>query len=391
MLGLVLSGIRRLGTRYAALAIVLALSTAASVFGSLVGSYATAASGAGATGTASLRSISVYPDRETVTDDSVAAFRGIPGVESAAAFIRVPAGMQSTGADLSLIGLTGQNPPPILAGTLTPAPGGNPSIVLPATAGSTDFRGLVGSTVELTFTVAVDAESGTTSTRRFRVTGVSDPAYQVDAPHAAYIDGGLARELFLLRLGIQPSALADAGGYEKASVQVLDQGQVPEVTAALQQLGYQAVSRLQEVDAVPGVISLIRVATGVLAVGLLAVSAISALVLTLSLARQRTRELAVLRTVGWAARRVLGLWTAEVAIVAGLSVAVGSAAGIATGTTLGNSLRASLAQGQLGPVVPDAGSIAGIAALFMVLAVVPAALVILHHARRDVASILRTI
>lgn len=391
LLTLVLAGVARLRARYVGLALLVLVSTAASVFGTLVGSYASGRGGAVDEDTEELRVVSVYASQDVLTDGAVRALQGLPGVESAAPFIRVPAGMQSTGADLSLVGIDGAGQPPIIAGEMRTGVDerGVPGIVLPATIGTLDLRPLVGTAVEVTYTVAVDSEAGFTRTQGFVVTGVSDPSYQVDALNAAYIDQALAVELYMVRTGADAGTLAAHGGYERVRVVASEQGSVDEVTRAIQAQGYQAVSRVQELAAVPGVIALIRLASGVLSAVLLIISAIAALVLASSLARQRTRELGVLRAIGWAPRRVLVMWVGELGLVALASVAVGTVGGVVAAVTLGAGLRDGVADGQLGVIDVGPTAVVAVPVLFLLLTVVPALLVTVRHARADVVTLLR--
>ncbi|AEE44245.1 FtsX-like permease family protein [Cellulomonas fimi] len=389
---LVVGGVRRLRGRYVSLAVVVSISCAGSLFALLLGSYADRQTAQDADATAVLREITLYPSQTLLTPATLDGVRGEDGVESVSPFLRVTAGMRTTGSDLSLVALTPAIRPPLVAGSFEPAEDdrGVPGVVLPATIGSLDLRTLVGRDVDLTVTVALDEGIGTTRDLTFHVTGVSDPTYQVDAPDAAYAAFEVVEPLYLDRLGVGEDGVEAVGGYDKATVVAAAGTDVEELTRTLQGQGFQAVSRSQELATLPGIIVLIRTAGGVVVGLLLVISAVSAGVLVTSLARQRTSELGVLRSVGWSPARVLGLWLGELGIVVTSAVVVGSVVGAGAGLLLGGALREGIADGQLGPVEIAPQHLL-VPLVFLVLTVLAASLAITRSAARDVVSVLRSL
>ena len=261
---LVWRSVSRLRGRYTILFVLVAVSTAFSIIGISLGSYAGERSSGSAQETARMREITIYPDRAHITESGLSVVRGISADTEANPFVRVVGGMTDSAVSVSMVGVDPRSlPPNLVDGSFGPA-GDDEWIVLPSRAAGAELSDLLDTVVTITVTTAVDFESGTTRDIPLRVSGIADPSYQVDAVDAAYVSLDRAKTLYFDRLGIAPGELDAVGGYEKATVIVADQRDVGRVVEELQGHGYQAISALQEMQAVPGVIALVRLVSSAL-------------------------------------------------------------------------------------------------------------------------------
>lgn len=388
--GIILRSVLRLRVRYAMLFALIAISTAFAILGVFLGSYAGDSSSSSSQETRRLREITVYPGSRTITDTDLAAIQGLTGVEHVIPFVRVVVGMEAGGgASLSIVGVDGAAHPPNLVMGEFGSDHDTSWIVLPEKAGDNHLGHVLGQDIVLTATSAIDSETGQTREVPFRVVGISDPTYQVDAVDAAYVSLDAAKALYFARLGITPSELAEAGGYEKASVIASDQGSVAAVVEALQGQGFQAVSTIQELESVPGVIALIRLVVTLVTAGLVAMCVITSVMFAVSLVRQRSREFGILRAVGWTARRVQASWTAEMLLVSVAAALTGALVGIVGGNYLAERVRDAIAEGALGPPILDPLAAAAVVSALLVATSVAVVATVSFAARSDVASLMR--
>ena len=166
---------------------------------------------------------------------------------------------------------------------------------------------------------------------------------------------------------------------------------MPELTARLQGQGLHAVSVQQELDEVPGVIALIRLVTGVLFAVLLVLAVVTAIGMSQALARQRVRETAVLRTLGWPSRSILQVLLGEVTVVAAAACTAGTAVGVGAALVAAGELRRrplfadALADPGSPSLVLLAAGVVGAVAVVVLGAAQPLARV----ARADVVTALR--
>lgn len=104
----------------------------------------------------------------------------------------------------------------------------------------------------------------------------------------------------------------------KATVIVADQRDVGRVVEELQGHGYQAIGAPAEMQAVPGVIALVRLVSSVVTGGLLVICGITSAMFMVSLVRRRSREFGILPArlqVGRARRGPPASWIAEMVVV----------------------------------------------------------------------------
>lgn len=140
----------------------------------------------------------------------------------------------------------------------------------------------------------------------------------------------------------------------------------------LQKQRFAASSLQQEFEALPGVLDLVRTVGYALVAVLLLLTAFASYQVTSALARQRTREVGVLKAVGFSDGRVFGVIASESMVVAGMAALVGLVLSIVVATAATALLRQRPAVRPYlssGVVIPHA-DIAAIAvlAVFAVLA-----------------------
>lgn len=209
--------------------------------------------------------------------------------------------------------------------------------VLPARSQGSDLRPLLGRTITVEITRGIRPGEGEGVDRRVKVVGLFDPSWQLDNPDAAYLDPRTVVSWAALRAGVSPGRFLSTYGYSSATVLATGSDQVPSLLQVLQGQGFAASSYQQELTALPAVLELVRVVGYALVVFLLILTAFSSYQVMSALARQRNREVGILKAVGFTDARVFGLISVEalvvalVAAVGGLVLSVGLA-------TLGNAL-----------------------------------------------------
>ncbi|MCW2643289.1 MAG: transporter permease [Dactylosporangium sp.] len=209
-------------------------------------------------------------------------------------------------------------------------------IIVPATAQDTSLAPLLGRTITVQTTRAVANGQGTGAEARVRVVGLFDPGWQLDGPDAAYADDATVIRWAAAKAGVTPEQFTNSIGYDRISVVVDSAGNVPDVLARIQAAGYAGSTLQQELNELPGVLALIRTTGKVLLVVLGVIALVGALVVTGALARQRVREIGILKAVGFRSRTILTMLITEMAMVGaagavagGILGAVGAAAAAA--------------------------------------------------------------
>jgi putative ABC transport system permease protein len=336
-----------------------------------------------------LRTVTLYGDSKALTSGELKGIQAMPRVASAVPVVATPVGLRETGSSITLVGWSPSTAPPMVTGTAQKIATGE--VVLPASADGVDLHRLLGQTVHLTYTVAATTNSGTTKDVTLRVVGLSDPTYQVDGPLTGYASLPLVTGLAADRAGVPVSVLVGSHGYEKVLVVTRTPGDVGVVVQDLQRRGIHAVSVLQELDALPGVISLIRMVTAALYAALVLVGLIAAVTVTHTLCRQRAVDVAILKAYGWQRRRIQTVLTAEAAAVCAAALTVGVSAGLAAARPLGGWLRSRLSGSGLGPVQLPWLHVLGGAGLTLVVLVLGVSLAVGRASRASVADILRRI
>lgn len=243
--------------------------------------------------------------------------------------------------------------------------------VLPASSQGSDLRPLLGKTITVGITRRIGPSLGTGASDRVTVVGLFDPSWQLDNPDAAYVDGDTVVRWAAMRAGMSPHRFLTTVGYDSATVLATDSGQVGPLLHELQDQHFAASSFQQELEALPAVLELVRVVGYALVLFLVILTAFASYQVMAALARQRNREVGILKAVGFTDRRIFGLVAAEalvvavVAAVSGLVLSVGVA-------TAGNALLRR--HGDLGtflsPGVVFPPPTIAVVAVFAVLAVI---------------------
>ncbi|GAB3190196.1 ABC transporter permease [Nesterenkonia suensis] len=268
--------------------------------------------------------------------------RGVDGVERADSwfqtFLELPE-ERWPDADANPGGLaaTPQIPgrtPDVVAGAI-PADGLAPDeIAVPHQVAGGTLDALVGETVTLTYTEVTGPNQGTPAPIELEVVATVDNAVPgTDGPQPAYMD---AEALWSL---MRDSGVASGGGYGKIFAYVSDPGEVPAVQARIADEGFSVQSVAGQMPGLDQIFRVLEKSTWLLLgvvvlLGLLLGSAVGS-----TWVRQRTRDIGLLKAVGWSARRILAALTAEFLVLGAVVGAVGTAAGVllSLGVTAGLS------------------------------------------------------
>lgn len=336
------------------------------------------------------------PDAHLLDAASLSAIATLPGVQSVEPRAQVSFGYKDRTVPGVLLYATTPRPsllPPVSAGirpNLFPLRAHE--IVLPRTADTSDLSGLLGHTIHVQVTRATALNQGTGLDQTVTVAGLFDPSWQIDGPNVAYAEPQQVLTWAALRAGVPTADYAQTVGYDRVSVVAASSADVDRLLAQLQRQGFAASTLRQQLQALPGVLSLIRSAGSFLLAVLVLIAALSAYLVTSSLARQRTREVGILKAVGFQDRRIFGLLFTESVIAAVLSAVVGLLLGIAA-ASLGNGALRSQAQLEdfLAPglVLPSATVTALLLPTVIAVVAVGALLPALRAARMQPADAIR--
>lgn len=381
----------RLRGRYTVLLLVLLLGSGLVAAGATLGAYADDGARKGVDEAGALRRIDVYGDGGggPLTAARVEALRARSGAQAVEPVLQAAVGLEATRTLVTLTNIRAGSSPPVLSGAF-PAPGTR-GLVLPAAADGQDLSGLVGTTAAVSYTVGISNIAGRQMTVELPVVGTYDPSWQVDGPAAAYVPLDLVRDVAAARAGVDAAKFGELVGYDRVEVLADTVEAVPNLTAAIQADGYHAVSVQQGLAQVPGVIALIRLVTGALFVVLLLLAVVTAVGMSSSLARQRVRETAVLRTMGWPSSAIIRVLLGEVTVVAAVACMSGTAVGVGAALLAAGELRARplFAEALAAPSPPSLVLLTlGIAGAVAVVAI-GAAQPLVRVARSDIVTTLR--
>ncbi|MDX3571978.1 ABC transporter permease [Streptomyces sp. ID05-47C] len=285
------------------------------------------------------------PGTAPLTDRTAARLAKLPHVESVQHRAQVSFGVLTDAGDTVLLYATTHRPaltPPITKSVredLFPLRPGE--IVTPATSQGVDLSALVGQDVETETTRFVRPGEGTGVTGHARLVGVYDPTWQLDNPDAAYAADRTVIGWAAQRSGEPEKNYLATIGYDQLTVVARTAADVPEVTKAVQRLGYPAVTLQQQLDALPAVLEMIRVVGQVL-LGVLGVLAfVGAITVTGALSRQRAQEIGILKAVGFRTRAVLTMLVVEMAVAGAVAALLGTVLGALLGSVAAALLRGS--------------------------------------------------
>ncbi|MDX2562250.1 FtsX-like permease family protein [Streptomyces sp. TX20-6-3] len=277
-----------------------------------------------------------------LTPSSLDAIRGIPGVESVEPSLNASFTVSKNGDGFPVLLYANLARPSVLPPLKAAArdkvfplkPG---EIVLPATADGEDLTDLLGKTVTAEYTRRTSESQGTGATTRVTVVGISDPNWQLDGPSAAHAAPAQVETWAAARAGESPRRFLDTQGYTGATVVAATEGQVEQVVAKLTAEKYFAVSVRDRVAELPGILGLFQwLSKGLLAL-LAVVGVLAGLGIGGAVVRTRTREVGVLRTIGYTRAEVFRSFATEIGILALAAGAVAAVLGalIGGGAALG--------------------------------------------------------
>ncbi|MCH0566859.1 ABC transporter permease [Streptomyces sp. MUM 2J] len=189
-------------------------------------------------------------------------------------------------------------------------------IVLPATADGEDLSDLLGKTVMGEYTRRTGEGQGTGASVQVKVVGISDPQWQLDGPSAAHAAPSDVQAWAAARAGETPERFLASQGYNSATVVAKTQDQVGSVLTELTAKKYFAVSVRDRVADLPGILGLFQwLSKGLLAL-LALVGILAGLGIGGAVVRTRTREVGVLRTIGYTRTEIFRAFSAEIGILA---------------------------------------------------------------------------
>lgn len=289
-----------------------------------------------------LRTIEVYGQNEQgiqpLTTDKIRAIRSLPNIAAVEPQLQASFDFKQQGLGAALLTATTPQPsslPPIVTSTRTNLfPLRDGEAVLPAESQGVDFHQILGQTLNIDFTQKVAEGVGQPALDKIRVVALYDPNYQQDGPAAAYVDPALVLRWAAARAGLPQNNYLDVMGYNQANVIVDSSEHVSSVLQQLHQDGFYATSLAQRLTQLPGALRLFSSAVRLLIGLILLFSLAAGFALSSLFVRQRTREIGLLKAVGFRQRRILVLFLSELSI-AGL---LADAAGV----ILGNGLSAVL-------------------------------------------------
>lgn len=281
------------------------------------------------------------PDAPMLGNAAVTEFSSLPHVTAVEPRAQVSFGYKDKDIPGVLLYATTLRPslaPPIVRSTrsnLFPLQQGE--AVLPAESDGSKLDPLLGRTVTVETTVGVAAGQGRGQPQQIKIVGLFDPTWQLDGPDAAYLDAATVVRWSAARAGVTEEQFLDNIGYDKVTVLADSAGQVDATLRLIQAKGFGASTLEQEFSALPGVLELIRVVGQLLLVVLAIVAMVGAVVVTGALARQRTREIGILKAVGFGNSAILRMFVTEMGVVGVVAVLAGSILGVA-GATLAAAL-----------------------------------------------------
>ena len=247
------------------------------------------------------------------------------------------------------------------------APG---EIVLPRIADGSDLSRTLGKRITVELTRRTGTNEGVGVQRNVRVVGLFDPSWQLDGRSAAYAAQPTVTKWAALDAGIPPSSYLDSVGYDVVSVITDTSADVPAAMDRIQQLGYSASSLQQQLEALPVVLSLVKMMSRILLVVVAMIALIGAFTMSSALVRQRTREIGVCKACGFDSTAMFGIFLSEALCVTVAATVAGLLLGIVGTVVLLSALRGLSGVADYLPHVfalPGPGAIVTIALIALVV------------------------
>ncbi|OIJ85490.1 ABC transporter permease [Streptomyces colonosanans] len=235
-------------------------------------------------------------------------------------------------------------------------------VVFPASTHGVDLSSMMGRTVTVDAHRYVRPGVGDTVSDRVKVVGLYNPSWQFDGPDTAYADDASVVKWAAAAAGKTTGDYLRTSGWNQLTVVVDSASHVPGVLEAVQDMNYPAVTLQQQLQALPGVLELVRL-TGNVLLGVLGVLAFTgAVTVTGALGRQRAQEVGILKAVGFRSRSVMGMLVAEMAIAGVVAAAVGLVLAVGASGAAAAGLRRI---GDVAPYVHDTVPLPGASTLIL--------------------------
>jgi putative ABC transport system permease protein len=209
----------------------------------------------------------------------------------------------------------GQLPPLVAAARIHVFPLAPGEVVLPARNRGANLRPVLGTVLVVQYTRQIAPQAGEPVSARLKVVGLYEPTYTTDGPSAAYASEVDVVRWAAARAGTPEKSYLSSVGYQGVNVIVDAPESLSAIQRALGQQGYQTISVQQRLSELPQQVELLRYLGYIVVALLILYSAVAGTALAGSFVRQRTREIGILKAIGFRRRRVLLLLTRELIIV----------------------------------------------------------------------------
>lgn len=199
--------------------------------------------------------------------------------------------------------------------------------VLPASAQGMDLRPLLGTTVTVDYQQTIGASSGRGVQDQVHVVGLYDASWQLEGPDVAFVSDPLLIRWASSVAAVPEDQLLTTVGWDKATVLTDRSEQVDPVLRQLQGMGFAATSLEQQLSELPSVLKLIHGLSRVFCVVIFVFLVLASATLSGALVRQRTREIGLLKAIGYRNRAVLTMFLLESSMIGAVFALLGIGAG----------------------------------------------------------------
>lgn len=294
-----------------------------------------------------LRSIAVLPRSDLpqggrLTQQRMRELEADPDVEIVEGTLQATVGIKTDAIAGALLHATVLRPslvPPVRSKTraeLFPLTGNE--VMLPEQAQGFDLRPLLGTTIRVDYQRTTGAGRGEGTHDEVRVVALYDPAWQLEGPDAAFAAEGEVVRWAASVAAVPEAELLTQQGYDRATVVARTADAVPGLLRRLQAQSYGATSLQDELTQLPSALRLVDTVSKILMVALLLFIFVSSLSLNTSLVRQRTREIGLLKSVGYRDSAVFGAFLTETGALGLVCVMWGLVLGVLGAYVLGTAL-----------------------------------------------------
>jgi ABC-type lipoprotein release transport system permease subunit len=205
-------------------------------------------------------------------------------------------------------------------------------VLLPQTIDDVSLKPLLGREVEIHHDRFVSRGLSSPIRTTVTVVGLTDPAWQQDTPTPAYGNADTIYSWFGLASAEGVAKEVAVQGYHEATVVVDRAERVGPVLRAAQSLGLSATATKDLTPQLPDQLQIVKTLTQVVLVALVLLAMISSSFLVRGLVLQRTREIGLLKSLGYLNRQVWWLLLIEIVLASW----VGAFVGLVLATGLGN-------------------------------------------------------